>query len=94
MHYFQVRWNSIMDKSVPEPPTAVLVHGILGCRKNWGMYTVFVAKIGDASKCNGAFTENFRYSFPIRNALICVSVLLTLILFPGYLNSKYILCKC
>lgn len=27
-----------MDKSVPEPPTAVLLHGILGSRKNWGRY--------------------------------------------------------
>lgn len=25
-----------MDKSLPEPPTAVLLHGILGSRKNWG----------------------------------------------------------
>ncbi|CAA6660210.1 unnamed protein product [Spirodela intermedia] len=33
-----VRWNSLMDKSVPDPPTAVLLHGILGCRKNWGSF--------------------------------------------------------
>ncbi|XP_047329378.1 putative esterase/lipase HI_0193 isoform X2 [Impatiens glandulifera] len=33
-----VRWSYIMDKSVPHPPTAVLVHGILGCRKNWGSF--------------------------------------------------------
>ncbi|XP_057516849.1 uncharacterized protein LOC130798027 isoform X1 [Amaranthus tricolor] len=39
-----VRWNSIMDKSVPEPPTAVLVHGILGCRKNWGSFARRLAK--------------------------------------------------
>lgn len=37
-----------MDKSVPEPPTAVLVHGILGCRKNWGIDPVPVVKIVDA----------------------------------------------
>ncbi|GMH31246.1 hypothetical protein Nepgr_033089 [Nepenthes gracilis] len=30
-----VRWSSLMDKSVRDPPTAVLVHGILGCQKNW-----------------------------------------------------------
>ncbi|GAB4862065.1 hypothetical protein Ancab_037319 [Ancistrocladus abbreviatus] len=33
-----VRWSSLMDKSVPDPPTAVLVHGILGSRKNWGTF--------------------------------------------------------
>lgn len=27
-----------MDKSIPETPTAVLLHGILGSRKNWGMH--------------------------------------------------------
>nr|CAN64140.1 hypothetical protein VITISV_012858 [Vitis vinifera] len=26
------------DKSIPDPPTAVLVHGILGSRKNWGTF--------------------------------------------------------
>jgi len=25
-----------MDKAIPDPPTAVLLHGILGSRKNWG----------------------------------------------------------
>uniref|UniRef100_A0A1D1YB78 Putative esterase/lipase HI_0193 n=1 Tax=Anthurium amnicola TaxID=1678845 RepID=A0A1D1YB78_9ARAE len=34
----EVRWNSLMDKSIPDPPTAVLLHGILGCRKNWGSF--------------------------------------------------------
>ncbi|XP_034675577.1 abhydrolase domain-containing protein C22H12.03 isoform X1 [Vitis riparia] len=33
-----VRWSSIADKSIPDPPTAVLVHGILGSRKNWGTF--------------------------------------------------------
>ncbi|KAJ0684123.1 hypothetical protein HanLR1_Chr11g0387761 [Helianthus annuus] len=32
----QVRWSYIADRSVPCPPTAVLLHGILGSRKNWG----------------------------------------------------------
>lgn len=39
-----VRWSSLMDKSVPEPPTAVLVHGILGSRKNWGSFARRLAK--------------------------------------------------
>ncbi|KAG1328207.1 putative protein ABHD11 [Cocos nucifera] len=34
-----VEWNSFMDKSVPDPPTAVLLHGILGGRKNWADLT-------------------------------------------------------
>lgn len=29
-----------MDKSVPETPTAVLLHGILGSRKNWGTHLI------------------------------------------------------
>ncbi|CAK7327873.1 unnamed protein product [Dovyalis caffra] len=28
-----------MDKSIRDPPTAVLLHGILGSRKNWGTFT-------------------------------------------------------
>ncbi|PRQ20755.1 putative palmitoyl-CoA hydrolase [Rosa chinensis] len=34
-----VKWSSVMDKSLPEPPTAVFLHGILGSRKNWGTFT-------------------------------------------------------
>eukprot|EP01018_Ginkgo_biloba_P010269 Gb_31948 [translate_table: standard] len=33
-----VRWSSVKNRSVPEPPTAVLLHGILGGRKNWGSF--------------------------------------------------------
>ncbi|CAJ1926983.1 unnamed protein product [Sphenostylis stenocarpa] len=33
-----VRWSSVMDRSLPDPPTAVFLHGILGCRKNWGTF--------------------------------------------------------
>lgn len=33
-----VSWSSVKDKSMPEPPTAVLLHGILGGRKNWGSF--------------------------------------------------------
>jgi len=36
-----------MDRSVPEPPTAVLVHGILGSRKNWGRYLVSIVQRKD-----------------------------------------------
>lgn len=28
----------MVDKSAPDPPTAVLLHGILGSRKNWGTF--------------------------------------------------------
>ncbi|KDP45626.1 hypothetical protein JCGZ_17233 [Jatropha curcas] len=34
-----VKWSTAMDKSMPDPPTAVLLHGILGSRKNWGTFT-------------------------------------------------------
>ncbi|KAG0475862.1 hypothetical protein HPP92_012307 [Vanilla planifolia] len=33
-----VRWNSVTQKSVPDTPTAVFLHGILGGRKNWGSF--------------------------------------------------------
>ena len=33
-----------MDRS-PDPPTAVFLHGILGSRKNWGMYLDFLSCI-------------------------------------------------
>ncbi|KAK7307929.1 hypothetical protein VNO77_41422 [Canavalia gladiata] len=33
-----VRWSSVLDRSLPDPPTAVFLHGILGCRKNWGTF--------------------------------------------------------
>lgn len=39
-----VRWSYILDKSAPEPPTAVLLHGILGSRKNWGTFARRLAK--------------------------------------------------
>ncbi|MED6218115.1 hypothetical protein PIB30_023830 [Stylosanthes scabra] len=40
----QVRWNSVLDRSIPDPPTAVFLHGILGCRKNWGTFAKRMAK--------------------------------------------------
>ncbi|KAF2290361.1 hypothetical protein GH714_012199 [Hevea brasiliensis] len=39
-----VKWSSAMDKSMPDPPTAVLLHGILGSRKNWGTFTQRLAQ--------------------------------------------------
>ncbi|XP_022718337.1 protein ABHD11 isoform X2 [Durio zibethinus] len=35
-----VKWSSmvVLNRSIPEPPTAVLLHGILGSRKNWGTF--------------------------------------------------------
>ncbi|KAK2425839.1 protein ABHD11 [Trifolium repens] len=39
-----VRWSSVMDRSLPDPPTAVFLHGILGCRKNWGTFAKRLAR--------------------------------------------------
>ncbi|CAJ2650791.1 unnamed protein product [Trifolium pratense] len=39
-----VRWSSVMDRSLPDPPTAVFLHGILGCRKNWGSFAKRLAR--------------------------------------------------
>nr|XP_028962242.1 abhydrolase domain-containing protein C22H12.03-like [Malus domestica] len=36
-----VKWSPavVVDRSLPEPPTAVFLHGILGSKKNWGTFT-------------------------------------------------------
>ncbi|CAH8303158.1 unnamed protein product [Eruca vesicaria subsp. sativa] len=38
MIHTQVKWRWKEDKSVPDTPTAVLLHGILGSGKNWGTF--------------------------------------------------------
>ncbi|GFQ00628.1 alpha/beta hydrolase domain-containing protein 11 [Phtheirospermum japonicum] len=39
-----VRWSYILDKRMPQPPTAILLHGILGSRKNWGTFAKRLAQ--------------------------------------------------
>ncbi|GLT93871.1 hypothetical protein SLE2022_116410 [Rubroshorea leprosula] len=39
-----VKWGSMIDKSVPDTSTAVLLHGILGSRKNWGTFARRLAR--------------------------------------------------
>uniref|UniRef100_A0A0C9QVG4 TSA: Wollemia nobilis Ref_Wollemi_Transcript_5885_1661 transcribed RNA sequence n=1 Tax=Wollemia nobilis TaxID=56998 RepID=A0A0C9QVG4_9CONI len=39
-----VRQSVFKERPVPEPPTAVLLHGILGGRKNWGSFARRLAK--------------------------------------------------
>ncbi|EXB75378.1 hypothetical protein L484_012752 [Morus notabilis] len=39
-----VRWSSVADRSLPDPPTAVFLHGILGSRKNWGTFAQRLAQ--------------------------------------------------
>jgi hypothetical protein len=40
-----VKWRWKDDKSVPDTPTAVLLHGILGSGKNWGQCCVVPCKL-------------------------------------------------
>ncbi|KAF2563864.1 hypothetical protein F2Q70_00017317 [Brassica cretica] len=40
-----VKWTWKEDKSVPDTPAAVLLHGILGSGKNWGQYCGTASKI-------------------------------------------------
>ncbi|XP_009134176.1 protein ABHD11 isoform X2 [Brassica rapa] len=39
-----VKWRWKEDKSVPDTPTAVLLHGILGSGKNWGTFARRLAR--------------------------------------------------
>lgn len=43
--YMQVRWSSVMDRTTPDPPTAVFLKGIFGSRKNWGRHFLYKLKI-------------------------------------------------
>ena len=36
--WVQVRWSDVKEGSGTVPPTAVLLHGILGGRRNWGKF--------------------------------------------------------
>jgi len=44
----QVKWRWKDDKSVPDTPTAVLLHGILGSGKNWGQCCVVPCEIASS----------------------------------------------
>ncbi|CAL5434550.1 unnamed protein product [Camellia sinensis] len=59
-----VRWSYIMDKSVPDPPTAVLLHGILGSRKNWGRLMLKTC-------VTGTFARRLAQEFPTWQNLRC-----------------------
>eukprot|EP00897_Mesotaenium_endlicherianum_P004059 jgi/Mesen1/3681/ME000202S02768 len=39
-----VRWSEARDRSLPAPPTAVLLHGILGGGRNWGSFAKRLAQ--------------------------------------------------
>lgn len=39
-----VRWSEVMDRATREPPTAVLLHGILGSRRNWSTFAKRLAQ--------------------------------------------------
>ncbi|KAJ6858990.1 protein ABHD11 [Populus alba x Populus x berolinensis] len=51
-----VKWGSATGKSKPDPPTAVLLHGILGSRKNW----VYRFKISQ-EPLHGDWHKNFQH---------------------------------
>lgn len=38
------RWSEARDRATPEPPTAVLLHGILGGRRNWASFAKRLAQ--------------------------------------------------
>eukprot|EP00271_Cylindrocystis_brebissonii_P005982 TRINITY_DN18468_c0_g1_i1.p1 TRINITY_DN18468_c0_g1~~TRINITY_DN18468_c0_g1_i1.p1 ORF type:complete len:430 (-),score=57.28 TRINITY_DN18468_c0_g1_i1:285-1574(-) len=39
-----VRWSEVRDRALPPPPTAVLLHGILGGRRNWASFSKRLAQ--------------------------------------------------
>lgn len=39
-----------MDRALPDPPTAVFLHGILGGRKNWGRLLLISLKCSELER--------------------------------------------
>ncbi|CAN6584332.1 unnamed protein product [Malus baccata var. baccata] len=55
-----VKWSPavVVDRSLPEPPTAVFLHGILGSKKNWSLALSVMSDIA------GTFTRRLAQEFP------------------------------
>eukprot|EP00850_Spirogloea_muscicola_P003368 SM000013S26537 [mRNA] locus=s13:963160:965471:+ [translate_table: standard] len=60
-----VRWTEVRDRTLPPPPTAVLLHGILGSRKNWGNWLIVVLLV------SVSFAKRLAQAFPTWQFLLC-----------------------